>query len=386
MRLGIFVMIAACGSGRSTLPLTATPVATLAEVHADQIVSQGDVTYALGAQIAIARGDTVTALVPVDCGTPSCPARVWTTATSIPALDGDGRWIVAARFDGTLWRVRLDGELEAIGSRFGITREPVRAVASAGSTVAVLLDHALLVIGDGSHVTRYDLDQQATSIAVAQDRIALASTRSVSLWNLATTTRRTFAIADGHAAFLDAEGKTPRLVVHSSRGLWLERGGALEPLALGMVAASAIAGARLWFERGTRLYVVAEAAPIATTIATADNEPLFGTPEGDVWVGHHGFRRYTLGAPTGDPSWNAKIQPIFQRVCAHCHLPGGDADIDLSSSAAWTREHDEIVRRVLVTRTMPPAGTVLTDDERSTLSTWSARGRSPPTKLELRNP
>ena len=370
----LLVLIAACGGGRSTLPLTATPIATLADVHADQIVSQGDVTYALGAQLAIARGDTVTTLVPVDCGTPRCPARVWTSAASIPALDGDGRWIVATRFDGTLWRVRLDGELEAIGSRFGIAREPFRAVASAGSTVAVLLDHALLVIADGVHVTRYTLDEGATSVAVARDQVALASRRSVSLWNLATSTRRTFAIADGDAAFLDAEGKAPRLVIRSPRGLWLEHGAALDLLDLGTVATYAIAGARLWFERDRRLYVVTEvtpfATPVTTTIATAGDQPMFGTPDGDVWVGDNGLRRYTLGATTGDPSWTAKIQPIFRRVCAHCHLPGGSADIDLSTSAAWTREHDEIMRRVLVTRTMPPAGTVLPDDDRATLSSW----------------
>jgi hypothetical protein len=387
MRLALFAMIAACGGGRSTPPLTATSVATLSEVHADQIVSQGDVTYALGAQLAIARGDTVTTLVPVDCGTPLCPARVWTSAAAIPALDGEGRWIVATRFDGTLWRVRLDGELEPIGPRFGITRELVRAVGSAGPTVAVLLDRALLVIDDGVHVTRYELDERATSIAVAHDRIALAGPRSVALWNLATATRRTFAIADGVAAFLDADGTAPRLVVRSPRGVWVGRGEALEPLGLAPVAAAVVAGPHLWLERGKRLYVVTDgvaepapaATPIETTIATAGDEPMFGTPEGDIWIGDHGPRRYTLDAITGHPGWRTTIQPIFQRVCAHCHLPGGAADIDLSTSLAWTREHDEIVRRVLVTRTMPPAGTVLTDADRATLTSW---GRSPLTKLD----
>jgi len=366
----LFLLLVACGGGRGTLPLPAAPVSTLAEVHADQVVTQGDVTYALGAQLAIARGGNVTTLVPVDCGTPTCPARVWTSAAAIPALDGDGRWIVATRFDGTLWRIRLDGELEAIGTRFGITREPVRAVASAGSTVAVLLDRALLVTGDGVHLTRYDLDGTQASLAVAQDRIALASSHAISLWNLETTTRRTFVIDHARAAFLDADGKSPRLVASSSRGIWIEHGSTLEPLEIGSVAASAVAGARLWLEVGKRLYVVTETTPLDTTVASAGNEPMFGTPNGDVWVGDHGLHRYSLGTSTGDSTWTAKIQPIFQRVCAHCHLPGGDADIDLSTSASWKLEHDEIMRRVLVTKTMPPAGTVLTDDDRATLTSW----------------
>ncbi len=368
MRLAL-LLLAACG-GAGTLPLAAAPVSALADVHADQVVTQGDVTYALGAQLAIARGGNVTTLVPVDCGTPTCPAHVWTSAAAIPALDGDGRWIVATRFDGTLWRIRLDGELEAIGTRFGITREPFRAVASAGSTVAVLLDRGLLVTGDGVHITRYDLDGTKASLAVAQDRIALASPNAISVWNLAAGTRRTFTIENAHAGFLDADGKAPRLVASSSRGIWIEHGAKLEPLEVGTVAASAIAGARLWLEVGKRLYVVTDTTPLDTTVASAGNEPMFGAPNGDVWVGDHGLRRYSLGASTGDPTWTAKIQPIFQRVCAHCHLPGGDADIDLSTSASWTLEHDEIVRRVLVTKTMPPAGTVLTDDDRGTLTSW----------------
>ena len=365
----VFLLLAACGGAR-TLPLAAAPVSALADVHADQVVTQGDITYALGAQLAIARGTNVTTLVPIDCGTPTCPARVWTSAAAIPALDGDGRWIVATRFDGTLWRIRLDGELEAIGTRFGITHEPFRAVASAGSTIAVLLDRALLVTDDGVHITRYDLDGAHASLAVAEDRIALASPHAISLWNLTTSTRRTFAIDNTRAAFLDADSKAPRLVAMSSRGIWIEHGSALEPLDIGTVAASAIAGAHLWLEVGKRLYVVTDTTPLDTTVASAGNEPIFGAPNGDVWIGDHGLRRYSLGASTGDPTWTAKIQPIFQRVCAHCHLPGGDADLDLSTSASWTLEHDEIVRRVLVTTTMPPAGTVLTDDDRATLSAW----------------
>lgn len=356
--------LAACG-GHAPPPLTASPVASLANVRADQVVTQGDVTYALGAQLAIARGETVTTIVPVDCGAP-CPAKIWTSAAAIPALDGDGRWIVATRFDGTLWRVRLDGELEAIGSRFGL-REPVRAVAGAGTTVAVLLDHAVLVTGDGHHVTRYEITSAKTLLAVAQDRLALADAHAIEVWDLAADHRRSFTLAATRLGFLDADAKSSRLVAITSDGVWTEQHGELEPLDAGPIAAVAIAGARMWIEIGKRLYIARDATLLDTTAASAGSEPLFGAPNGDVWVGGAPLRRYALGA-TGDPHWRSEVLPIFQKVCAHCHLPGGDADIDLSTAASWTAEHDELVRRVITTRTMPPAGTTLDDADRATLA------------------
>ena len=368
MRLALLGLLAAC-AGHAPAPISAGPVATIADTRADQVVSQGDITYALGHDLTIIRGEVVTTRVPVDCPAP-CPAQLWTSAASIPALDGDGRWIVATRFDGTLWRVRLDGELEPIGSRFGLTKDAVRAVAGAGTTVAVLLDRAVLVTGDGIHVTRYDLDAPRDRLAVARGRLALASAHAVELWDLATDQRKTFAVEQAHPGFLDADAAASQLVVASPQGVWLERGGELEPLEVANVAAIAIAGAKLWLEVGKRLYLATDRKAHDTTVASAGGEPMFGAPNGDVWVGAAGLRRYSLGATAGDPVWGARIQPIFTRVCAHCHLPGGDAGVDLSTPAAWTAEHDELVRRVLVTRTMPPAGTVLDDADRTTLAQW----------------
>jgi hypothetical protein len=372
MRLALLglapVLLSAC-AGHRPAPLAADAVATIADTKADQVISQGDITYALGHDLTIIRGEVVTTRVPVDCPAP-CPAQLWTSAASIPALDGDGRWIVATRFDGTLWRVRLDGELEPIGSRFGLTKDLVRAVAASGTTVAVLLDRAVLVTADGIHVTRYDLDAPRDRLAVARGRIALATAHAVELWDLATDQRKTFTVDQARPGFLDADAAASELVVASPQGVWLERGGELVPLEVANVAAIAIAGSKLWLEVGKRLYLASDRKALDTTVASAGGEPMFGAPNGDVWVGAANLRRYSLGATKGDPVWGARIQPIFTRVCAHCHLPGGDAGVDLSTPAAWTAEHDELVRRVLVTRTMPPAGTVLSDDDRTTLAQW----------------
>jgi len=377
VKLGL-VLLAAC-AGHGPPPLNAAPVATLADVHADQVVTQGDFTYALGAQLAIARGDVVTTLVPVDCNSGPCPAHVWTSAASIPALDGDGKWIVATRYDQTLWRVRLDGELERIESRFGLgPLDHVWSVAGAGTTVALLLHtpksysmtYGLVVTNDGVHVTRYDLPSPHDSLAVAQDRVALAAPDGVEVWNLATNSQRSYHVDEGRPGFLDADPKLARLVVTSKHGVWVEHGDKLQPLDVGDVAATAIAGARLWLEIGKRIYLLSDTTALDTTVASAGGEPMFGAPNGDVWIGATALRRYALGAAAGDPVWRAKVQPVFERVCAHCHLPGGDAGVDLSTAASWTTEHDELVRRVVVTRSMPPAGTELDDADRATLASW----------------
>jgi hypothetical protein len=372
-----FVLLAAC-AGHGPPPLNANPAGGMPNIHADQVVSLGDVTYALGAQLAIARGEVVTVLVPVDCNNAPCPAQVWTSAAAMPALDGDGKWIVATRFDKTLWRVRLDGEIERIESRFGLSdSDEVRAVAGAGTTVALLVESAksyqlaqsLVVTNDDKHVTRFELGvKNNTAIAVAQDRVALANADSIDIWDLAANTKHSYTIGNGRPGFLDADQKSARLVVTTKQGVWIEHGGTLRELGVSDVAATAIAGQKLWLEIGKRLYILNDTTPLDTTVASAGGEPMFGAPNGDVWVGAHGIRRYALGAATIDPSWRDKIQPVFEHVCAHCHLPGGDAGVDLSTAASWTSEHDELVDRVVKTKTMPPAGTEMSDADRATLA------------------
>jgi len=52
------------------------------------------------------------------------------------------------------------------------------------------------------------------------------------------------------------------------------------------------------------------------------------------------------------------VTPVFERVCARCHQPGGSAGLDLTSLTAWTT-HAAAIRHVLDTGAMPPPGTSL---------------------------
>jgi len=363
----VAVGLAAC-AGHAPAPVALTTGPTFPDARADQVVEQGDLAYLFGPnQITIARGGVATTVVQLalPCGK-QCPARIWTSAASIPALDGDGRWIVATRYDATLWRVTMSGELEPIGDRFR-AGDHVSQVGSSGSTIALALADAIGVTSDGVHVARYPVTGE---LAVAHDRLAVATATSTELWDLAKGTRTTFAIA-GHPAFLDGGGPEPRLVVMQSDALWFARGGVLHRVRVPPQYIATVAGAQLWLRDGTQLFVMLDDRLERTDAHVTTNDALIGSPSGDVWLdARGGVRKLSLAHIAVDPRWHSEVEPVFARVCAHCHLPGGSADVDLSTASTWTSEHDELVRRVIVTRTMPPAGTPFSESDRAALAGW----------------
>ena len=221
--------------------------------------------------------------------------------------------------------------------------------------------------------------RSSASFALTHDRLAIATDHAIEIWDLARGTRVDLAIEYAHPGFLDE-----RLIATTDHGLWIEDHGRLVPVRVPATTFSTIvAGARLWVLAGESLYTLDRDHLVKTTGPTAAAVRI-GSPTGDLWVNPIGrsdqrtfgrvdgkdLTRYSLDHAAADPRWTAEVAPVFQRVCAHCHLPGGDADVDLSTPAAWATERAEIMRRVLVTRTMPPAGTELSDADRTALAGW----------------
>ena len=355
------VLVAACAHAPPAKVQTLADTAAIPIANVEQLVELGDALYVFEPRaIAIVRGGAVVANVPA-------PVAFWGTATTIPALDGEGRWVVATDLDGAIYRVRATGELEPIAAQLGVPR--ASTIAAAGSTIGLATGAGVAVSTDGVHLARYPV---AGALAVAQGRLAVADAHTVELWDLARGTRTSYPIAAGQPAFLDAD-HAPRLVVATSTQLFVEDGGKLERIAAPREPHAIVAGSRLWVAAGGALYLFDGAGLVRTATPVPRAARLFGAHDGAIWIADGTqLASHAVEPRAVDPRWRADVEPVFQRVCAHCHLPGGSADLDLSTAAAWTTERGELVRRVLATRTMPPAGTDLSESDRAALARWLA--------------
>ena len=117
--------------------------------------------------------------------------------------------------------------------------------------------------------------------------------------------------------------------------------------------------------------------PTAVRAAAADH--LFGLASGDLVIAARGATtRLSVAASDDELRWRAAVEPVVRRVCSRCHHPGGSGRVDLSTPAAWHAERGELIRRVVDTRTMPPAGTQLDDADRRALAGWLLDGHAAP--------
>ncbi len=371
MKRALFALVVACAHAPppAVTKLVRADIGTLDKASA--VVGLGDATYVFRATgVAIVRGGILAA-------TGEAPAEI-RSATTIAALDGDGRWVVAIASDGSVWRVTQTATFESIGERLGFSGIKVAALVGAGKTIAAQLEHGIASSTDGHHMQIVTSVPATTAFAAAVDRLAFATATTVELWDLGKATRRSFAIAGARSlAFLDPDSSAPRLVVATADRIAIESGGALRKISAPAAQTQIVAaGPRLWIGASDGMYLYDGRTTSPTTSATHSPRPLYGSPTGDVWVaGNPGLARYaiagtTIAAHAADSGWQASIAPVFQRVCAHCHLPGGDAGIDLSTAASWAVEKNEIKNRVLVTKTMPPAGTEMSDADRRLVEAW----------------
>jgi hypothetical protein len=295
---------------------------------------------------------------------------------SIAAPDGDGRGVIAIDEDGVPWHLTLSGERDAVADRFGLAGAKIIDIAASGSTFAVDLGEAIAYSTDGKQLQRA-VTGRSHDLAVARGTLARVATGTKGIpdhlerWDLAHGTRVMYAIAPTGVAFLDADSDHPRLVAATMDTLWVETDGKLVPHAMPNVPAALVArGTRAWLSSGLGQLWVLDGERVVPARSDAHRAVvLAASTTGDAWVTtERGLVRYSRVAT--DSAWDSQVAPVFQRVCSHCHLPGGSADIDLSTVAAWRGNRAEIIRRVLVTRTMPPAGTDLGDGERRALETW----------------
>ena len=350
------LVLAACGGAPK--PPAVPAVATKLPAQVGEVVGiaeVGDATIVLDHERAfVVRGGAVAAQVQAPHG--------WRAAATVAALDGEGAWAVGITDDGRLYRITLAGDLQDITDRYQLA--DVRGVAAAGTTTAFALPDGVAVTGDGIHEMRAKL-ASPTALAASKGRVALLGAKGVDVWDLGKGESRTYPMSARAIAFVGG-----RLAAATRDDVYVEDGGNLRamPIAGAQIAA---AGTRLWILASGALYALDGTSLRRADVTVPHGARLFASTGGDAWLATHGsVTRASIDTATDDPTWRAQVQPVFARVCAHCHLPGGSAGIDLSTAASWHADRDELERRVLVTATMPPAGTDLTATEKDALRAW----------------
>lgn len=359
-------------------------------------VESGDALFVFRRdRAAIERGGAVAQTVPA-------PPGGFAEAAVLPALDGAGSWVVARSGAGELWRVTQSGELEPMSERLGLPPR-ARAIASSGAAFAVVLDDGVAVMRDRHRVERFPLCRGAGvaagcstvtalaapgALAAGTDRIALVSRSGardgsrggveseVEIWRLGDHQRVAYPVPGAFAAAFVARGPgapADRLIVATPDALYAEAGTALRRIpAPAEIRGIAAAGSQLWISTAHGVDLLDGDQLIATGVAAAAADRLFGIASGDaVLAAQHGAVRLALaGAHDADARWRAEVAPIVLGACQRCHRPGGEAGVDLSTAAAWRADRGALIRRVVEERTMPPAGVVLAPADRAALAGW----------------
>jgi len=356
----------ACGGGARPAyrSVPATTLSRLAAGCEAGVVRVDGITYAFGhATVAVMRGGTTVARI--SAPQRSAKATTWSGAAALDA-PGGGRWAVGLA-DGVLWRVTSTGELEAVNERLGLGADRVLSIDAQGGTVVIGLDTGVMIARDAIHMMQF-AGSRAPVVAASTDRVAIGRPSWVEVFDLSRSKRVSYPVEDVTSlAFLGA-----RLVVRAKDAVYIEDGGALRRTdAPSKLRHLVVSGSRVWMLAPHGLFSIEGGVPIQANLEVMPQSRLCRSDAGDVWLSLGDTSALVSLAAPGS-AWHARVAPVFERVCATCHLPGGEADLDLSTPAAWT-EHAEQLRDVLSQGTMPPAGTTLTDADRDALLAFLSR-------------
>lgn len=301
----------------------------------------------------------------------------WVSGATIPAADGNGTWMIGVDAAGRVYRVRDRHRLELVSPRWGLGKERVRDVVGLGEGRIAFALSSGVALTDGDKLSRYDYSFGA--IAGGAGHGAGLATDGVQVFDPYHGVDRRFAVPDARFVAIDAHGK---LVVANELALWVEddpralvvpgdprlslRHRAARPLH-GLAAS----GDHVWFAEGGELGLLEGTNLTASHGAgLPESARLVGATGGDVWaIGDGRLLRYSMAK--GASTFDTQVAPVARRVCAKCHGPG--TMIPLVTKVDWEGMRASIEQRVVKARTMPPAGTVLSDAERASIGAWATR-------------
>ena len=342
------------------------PISGVTEIYDDTLVLSGSgaVVLTSGVQLAL-----------------DARVKSWGAVSVLPAADLSGSWAVAIDDKGSLRRLKNRSVMEDISDRYGLVGVPVRELAPMGQQGAVFALDGQLAVADGQTVTRYD--GAYTQVAGATDRVAGIADGKVRLLDAKNKTTQDLEVGTPTALLFDENDK---LGVATSEALYRESSdGAMQKIHSSKdapIRGLVRAGTSMWLVLGDSLALVQDgklrraAEDDVNAVIPADAK-LFGSSSGDLWTVSSGKLRLLAedsGGGADQDLWRRNVQPIFSRLCATCHLPGGSSGIDLSTYALWAARRSRMVVRVLDGKPtpMPPAGAgTLTAEERVALKAWT---------------
>ena len=303
-------------------------------------------------------------------------AKSWKTATVIPAGDLAGAWLIGIDGKGRVRRLRDRAVMEDVSDRYGLTGEVVEEAVAVDTAAQVAFGlHSSLAVADGQKVTRYPIAMHG--LAGGSGRVVGLSEGGVSVFEPGTGNVTRYPVDAPVAALIDTAG---RLVVATADTLYREQEKSLSKLYLssdapirGLVLSSGV----VWVQIGDTLAVLGESeVRRAPSAALPTDAKLLSSSTGDVWLLSNGTLR-RFGEDTGggaiEEQWQNTVQPVFTRLCSLCHMPGGSANLDLSTYKSWNVRRTQIRQRVVDGKPtpMPPKGAgSLTQDERMAVTAW----------------
>jgi mono/diheme cytochrome c family protein len=300
----------------------------------------------------------------------------WRYAAILPGEDGSPDWIGAVGRDGRIYRLHGMSQFEDVSPRYGLGAQRVLGGAVLGAgLVSFLLDHEIavadgrLVVTRGAEGFRELVGGAGVGAGVGVDVVDLFGTSSQAVVS--------YRLPGIRSAAIDRAG---RLYAITSRALYaLSDRGSLELVheaggeRLHGLAAS---GDNLWFADGAELGILdlnRGGVRVTRDASVGLDATLAPASNGDVWVlAGASLKRFArMGARTSAAAWTETLEPIFVRACSSCHLPDGDSGTDLSTPQAWESKRPAIRDRVVVRKTMPPAGHPFSEADREAIESWT---------------
>jgi len=341
--------------------------AALGRVQA--VADTGDLVTLWGDRgMTVLRGGAVTAT--------DASATAWRAAAVVPAGDAaGGSWHVGIDGMGRVWRLRDGRMLEQVTSRYRLDMRDARTVAPLDATRTAFGVAMGFGVADGMRVLYWD-DPAFAAMTAGGGRIAAVTAEGVRVFDPTARRFLQYPLPGVTGAALDAMGR-----LHVAAGAVYYAEDAMGQLVARLTArvpmrSLTFSGSRLWLVAGGALGAVeGDALAVADEVRVPAEASLRPSASGDVWVlGPATLERY---GPDDSPDrrlWEETVRPVFARRCTPCHQPGGTANLDLSTYAAWVMRRASVRTQVLDLGAMPPNPPPLAADDRAALARWLGSG------------